>query len=164
MRWGAVTSADDRSFQAPFRSRATAEAYQLKPPRRALGSARTNLLLADNVGLGKTVEAGPIVQELLLLLRHGARTMIVVCPPSLALKWADERRGKFGLELTVINDERLQKVRRAYGLHANSCLLFSRVVVRLAWLPGVRAQPAPVRQRVGGRDPGAAQRTVGPLQ
>jgi hypothetical protein len=49
--------------------------------------------------------------------------MIVVCPPSLALKWADEMRDKFGLELTVINGKRLREVRRAYGLHANPFLL-----------------------------------------
>lgn len=138
MRWGAVTSADDRSFQAPFRSGATVEAYQLEPLRRALSSARTNLLLADDVGLGKTVEAGLVVQE--LLLRHRARTVMVVCPPSLALKWQDEMRDKFGLDFTIINSERLREVRRSYGLHANPFLLFPRVIVSMAWLPGVRAQ------------------------
>ncbi|MCM3882900.1 DISARM system SNF2-like helicase DrmD [Frankia sp. R82] len=138
MRWGAVTSADDRSFQAPFRSGVSVEAYQLEPLRRALSSARTNLLLADDVGLGKTVEAGLVIQE--LLLRHRARTAIVVCPPSLALKWQDEMRDKFGLDFTIINSERLRDVRRAYGLHANPFLLFPRVIVSLAWLPGVRAQ------------------------
>ena len=46
------------SYQAPFRSGANVEAYQLEPLRRALQSARTNLLLADDVGLGKTIEAG----------------------------------------------------------------------------------------------------------
>lgn len=138
MRWGAVTSADDRSFQAPFRSGATVEAYQLEPLRRALSSARTNLLLADDVGLGKTVEAGLVVQE--LLLRHRARTVMVVCPPSLAVKWQDEMRDKFGLDFTIINSDRLREVRRAYGLHANPFLLFPRVIVSMAWLPGVRAQ------------------------
>jgi superfamily II DNA or RNA helicase len=138
MRWGAVTSADDRSFQAPFRSGATVEAYQLEPLRRALSSSRTNLLLADDVGLGKTVEAGLVVQE--LLLRHRARTVMVVCPPSLALKWQDEMRDKFGLDFTIINSERLREVRRSYGLHANPFLLFPRVIVSMAWLPGVRAQ------------------------
>ncbi len=47
------------SYQAPFRSGANVEAYQLEPLRRALQSPRTNLLLADDVGLGKTIEAGP---------------------------------------------------------------------------------------------------------
>ena len=88
MRWGAVTSADPNRYQAPFWSGVNVEAYQLEPLRRALGAPRTNLLLADDVGLGKTIEAGLVIQE--LLLRHRARTAIVVCPPSLSLKWQDE--------------------------------------------------------------------------
>lgn len=138
MRWGAVTSADDRSVQAPFHSGVAVEAYQLEPLRRALSSPRTNLLLADDVGLGKTVEAGLVVQE--LLLRHRARTAIVVCPPSLALKWQDEMRDKFGLEFTIVNSEMMREVRRRYGLHANPFQLYPRVIVSMAWLPGVRAQ------------------------
>ncbi|WP_344652255.1 DISARM system SNF2-like helicase DrmD [Cryptosporangium japonicum] len=138
MRWGAITSADDRSMQAPFHSGAEVQAYQLEPLRRALSAPRTNLLLADDVGLGKTVEAGLVIQE--LLLRHRARTVIVVCPPSLALKWQDEMRDKFGLEFSIVNSEMLRTVRRRYGLHANPFQLFPRIIVSMAWLPQVRAQ------------------------
>lgn len=138
MRWGAVTSADDRSVQAPFHSGVAVEAYQLEPLRRALSLPRTNLLLADDVGLGKTIEAGLVVQE--LLLRHRARTAIVVCPPSLSLKWQDEMRDKFGLDFTIVNSEMMREVRRRYGLHANPFQLYPRVIVSMAWLPQVRAQ------------------------
>lgn len=58
MRWGAVTNADGNAFQSPFRTGARLETYQLEPLRRALSSSRANLLLADDVGLGKTIEAG----------------------------------------------------------------------------------------------------------
>lgn len=61
VRWGAVTSADESAFQAPFRSGANVEPYQLEPLRRALSAPRTNLLLADDVGLGKTIEAGLVI-------------------------------------------------------------------------------------------------------
>ena len=138
MRWGAVTSADDYSVQAPFHSGVVVEAYQLEPLRRALSAPRANLLLADDVGLGKTVEAGLVIQE--LLLRHRARSVIVVCPPSLALKWQDEMRDKFGLDFTIVNSELMREVRRRYGLHANPFRLFPRVIVSMAWLPQVRAQ------------------------
>lgn len=138
MRWGAVTSADPNRYQAPFWSGVNVEAYQLEPLRRALGAPRANLLLADDVGLGKTIEAGLVIQE--LFLRHRARTAVIVCPPSLALKWQDEMREKFGLEFTIVNSELMAQVRRTHGLHANPFQLFPRVIVSMAWLPQVRAQ------------------------
>jgi superfamily II DNA or RNA helicase len=138
LRWGAVTSADPNRYQAPFWSGVNIEAYQLEPLRRALGSPRTNLLLADDVGLGKTIEAGLVIQE--LLLRHRARTAVIVCPPSLSLKWQDEMRDKFGLEFTIVNSDLMARVRRTHGLHANPFLMYPRVIVSMAWLPQVRAQ------------------------
>lgn len=138
LRWGAVTSADPNRYQAPFWSGVNVEAYQLEPLRRALSSPRTNLLLADDVGLGKTIEAGLVVQE--LLLRHRARTAVIVCPPSLSLKWQDEMRDKFGLDFTIVNSDLMAQVRRTHGLHANPFLMYPRVIVSMAWLPQVRAQ------------------------
>lgn len=138
VRWGAVTSADPKAFQSPFRSGATLEAYQLEPLRRALTAPRTNLLLADDVGLGKTIEAGLVVEE--LLLRHRARSVIIVCPPSLSLKWQDEMREKFGLDFVIVDSARMAEDRRTYGLAANPLRLHPRVIVSMAWLPGVRAQ------------------------
>lgn len=138
VRWGAVTSANEGAFQAPFRSGANVEAYQLEPLRRALQAPRTNLLLADDVGLGKTIEAGLVIQE--LLLRHRARSVVIVCPPSLSLKWQDEMREKFGLDFVIVNSDVMAEVRRTHGLDANPLRLFPRVIVSMAWLPGLRAQ------------------------
>ncbi|SHJ43544.1 Superfamily II DNA/RNA helicases, SNF2 family [Tessaracoccus bendigoensis DSM 12906] len=137
-RWGAVTSADDDAYQSPFRSGANVEAYQLEPLRRALQAPRANLLLADDVGLGKTIEAGLVIQE--LLLRHRARSVVVVCPPSLSLKWQDEMRDKFGLDFAVVNSDRMAELRRSHGLNANPFRLFPRVIVSMAWLRSARAQ------------------------
>ncbi|PYI39493.1 DNA helicase [Arthrobacter psychrolactophilus] len=138
VRWGAVTSANEGAFQAPFRSGANVEAYQLEPLRRALQAPRANLLLADDVGLGKTIEAGLVIQE--LLLRHRARSVVIVCPPSLSLKWQDEMREKFGLDFVIVNSDVMGEVRRTHGLNANPLRLFPRVIVSMAWLPGLRAQ------------------------
>ena len=68
-----------------------------------------------------------MIQE--LLLRHRARTAVIVCPPSLSLKWQDEMRDKFGLDFTIVNSELMAQVRRTHGLHANPFLLFPRVIV-----------------------------------
>ena len=156
VRWGAVTSADPRAFQSPFRSGATLEPYQLEPLRRALAAPRTNLLLADDVGLGKTIEAGLVIEE--LLLRHRARSVIVVCPPSLALKWRDEMREKFGLEFVIVDSARLAADRRTYGLAANPLRLHPRIIVSMAWLPGVRAQRLLREVLADAERPGTARR------
>jgi hypothetical protein len=76
VRWGAIASADTTALQAPFRSGIQIEDYQLDPVVRALSMPRTNLLIADDVGMGKTIEAGLVMQE--LALRHRARTMTMV--------------------------------------------------------------------------------------
>ena len=134
VRWGAVTSADQRALQAPFRSGITIEDYQLEPLVRALRMPRTTLLIADDVGLGKTIEAGLVVQE--LLLRHRARTAMVVCPASLQLQWRDELREKFGLEFRVVDRELLGQLRRARGVGANPFAHFPRLIVSIDWLKG----------------------------
>jgi hypothetical protein len=71
VRWGAASTADMRSIQSPFRSGIDIEDYQLDPVVRAIQMPRVNLLIADDVGLGKTIEAGMVLLE--LVLRHRAR-------------------------------------------------------------------------------------------
>ena len=80
VRWGAATNADRGFLQAPFRSGVSIEDFQLDPLVRAIDMARVNLLIADDVGLGKTIEAGLVIQE--MLLRHRARTVLIICPAS----------------------------------------------------------------------------------
>ena len=58
VRWGAVSTADVKSIQSPFRSGIDIEDYQLDPVVRAIQMPRVNLLIADDVGLGKTTEGG----------------------------------------------------------------------------------------------------------
>jgi hypothetical protein len=65
VRWGASSSADVRNIQSPFRSGIDIEDYQLDPVVRAIQMPRVNLLVADDVGLGKTIEAGMVALELI---------------------------------------------------------------------------------------------------
>ncbi|MDA2810655.1 DISARM system SNF2-like helicase DrmD [Nocardiopsis sp. RSe5-2] len=138
VRWSAVTSADTRTLQAPFRSGVAIEDYQLEPVTRAVGAPRVNQLLADDVGLGKTVEAGLVAQE--LLLRHRAQRIMVVCPAGLTVKWKDEMAEKFGLDFTVIDSDRCAQVRRDYGSAANPFKVYPLTIVSLSWLRGPKAQ------------------------
>lgn len=137
VRWGAITSADSRALQAPFRSGISIEDYQLDPVVRALQMPRVNLLIADDVGLGKTIEAGLVVQE--LLLRHRARTVLVVCPASLTLKWKGEMADRFGLEFRIVDAEMLRELRRTRGLAANPFKSYPRLIVSIDWLKRSKA-------------------------
>ena len=131
VRWGAVTHAERSLLQAPFRAAITVEDYQLEPLVRAIDMARTSLLVADDVGLGKTIEAGLVVQE--LLLRHRARTVLVVCPASLQIKWRDEMRDKFGLHFRIVDTEYLKWLRRKRGIHANPWTSYPRLITSIDW-------------------------------
>ncbi|GBL39620.1 RNA polymerase-associated protein RapA [Nitrospirota bacterium] len=140
VRWGAATNADRGFLQAPFRSGVSIEDFQLDPLVRAIDMARVNLLIADDVGLGKTIEAGLVIQE--LLLRHRARTVLIVCPASLQEKWRLEMLEKFGLEFRVVDTEYIKQLRRERGIHANPWTSHPRLIASMDWVKsgeGLRA-------------------------
>lgn len=138
VRWGAIASADVRTLQAPFRAGIQIKDYQLEPVAKALRMPRVALLVADDVGLGKTIEAGLVIEE--MLLRHRARRVVVVCPASLMLKWRDELRDKFGLPFTVLDSAALKDLRRSHGLQANPFEVHPRVIISVPWLRTPRVQ------------------------
>lgn len=132
VRWGAVSSADMRALQAPFRSGIDIEDYQLDPLVRAIQMPRANLLIADDVGLGKTVEAGLVIQE--LIVRNRARTVLVVCPAGLQTHWRDQMRDKFGLEFRIVDSTLMQQLRRSRGIHTNPWTHFPRLITSIDFI------------------------------
>ena len=69
LQWNTATASDAKLFQAPFRAGIELSPYQLAPLAKALDLPRVNLLIADDVGLGKTIEAGLVLREMLLRRR-----------------------------------------------------------------------------------------------
>ncbi len=132
VRWGAISSADDRALQSPFRSGIEIEEYQLDPVVRALRMPRVNLLVADDVGLGKTIEAGLVAQE--LILRHRVHSIVVVCPSSIQIQWRNQLRDKFGLEFRIVDSELMRGLRRRRGLHVNPWTHFPRLITSIDFL------------------------------
>ncbi len=132
VRWGAATSADVRALQAPFRSGIDIEDYQLDPLVRSLQIPRVNLLIADDVGLGKTIEAGLVVQE--LLIRHRARRILIVCPASLQIQWRDQMQEKFGLAFRIVDSTLMKELRRERGIHVNPWTHFPRLITSIDYL------------------------------
>jgi len=92
---------------ALFSSRTQFLPYQFKPVLKILDSEKKRLLIADEVGLGKTIEAGLIILE--ELARHDLKRIIVVCPSSLTLKWEWELKNKFDLEFSRLNRQSIEK-------------------------------------------------------
>lgn len=132
VRWGAASTADIRSIQSPFRSGISIEDYQLDPVFRAIQMPRVSLLIADDVGLGKTIEAGMTILE--LILRHRARKVLVVCPSSLQIQWRDQMRDKFGLDFRIVDSELLKELRRKRGIHVNPWSHFPRLITSIDFL------------------------------
>jgi superfamily II DNA or RNA helicase len=127
LRWNCVTATDPRLFQSPFRAGIRLDAYQLEPLRKALLLPRVNLFIADDVGLGKTIEAGLIAVE--LLLRRRAREVVVACPPSMLLQWRDELETRFGLTFEILDRQYIERVREERGYGVNPWTTFPRFLV-----------------------------------
>lgn len=132
VRWGTVSQADDKALQSPFRAGIELDDYQLDPVVRALTMPRVNLLIADDVGLGKTIEAGLVIHE--MLLRHRARSVLIVCPSSLQVQWRDEMRDKFGLAFRIVDRDAMADLRRTRGLHVNPWQHYPRLITSMDFL------------------------------
>ncbi|MES1244266.1 MAG: DISARM system SNF2-like helicase DrmD [Acidobacteriota bacterium] len=127
LRWNAVTATDARLFQAPFRAGIKIIEHQLTPLKRALDLPRANLFIADDVGLGKTVEAGLVLQE--LILRQQVDFTLVVCPAALCLQWRDEMERRFGLRFEIYNRAFVARRRQERGFAVNPWTTHNRFVV-----------------------------------
>lgn len=127
LRWNTITATEPNLFQAPFRAGITIDAYQMEPLRKALRLPRVNLFIADDTGLGKTIEAGLIARE--LLLRKKAKTIVVAAPPSVLEQWKSELDERFGLIFEVLDRRYFAEVRRERGFGINPWETHSRFLV-----------------------------------
>ncbi|WP_201732557.1 helicase-related protein [Acidithrix sp. C25] len=95
-------------FYSAFSSLTTFIPYQFLPVLKFLIGDSQRILIADEVGLGKTIEAGLIWRE--LDQRGSAKNVLVVCPSNLVAKWKAEMRNRFGYILRDLNDEELKSL------------------------------------------------------
>lgn len=127
LRWNCVTATDPNLFQSPFRAGIKIDAYQMEPLRKALRLPRVNLFIADDTGLGKTIEAGLIARE--LLLRRKVKTIVVSAPPPVLEQWRAELEDRFGLVFEVLDRAYLARVRQERGFGVNPWRTHSRFLV-----------------------------------
>jgi superfamily II DNA or RNA helicase len=94
------------------------KAHQVSVAFRALEKVRPRLLLADEVGLGKTIETALILKE--LLARRIVQRILVICPASLLTQWEQELRSKFNEQFTLVDSLTLHYLQKQG--HANPFL------------------------------------------
>lgn len=92
-------------FYSMESSQTTFYAHQFKPILKFLNSTQGRLLIADEVGLGKTIESIYIWKE--LQVREEARRLLIICPAMLRQKWQDDLRQRFNITADVVSTKEL---------------------------------------------------------
>lgn len=123
----------DTRYAAFHAGRISPEPYQFAPLARLLAGPRRSLLIADDVGLGKTVEAGICLLE--LIARGVGRRILLVVPPGLIPQWQDEMREKFGLAFQPIeNAASLDRAQTLLSEGLQPWAYFDRVITSVEYL------------------------------
>lgn len=161
-----------RRGAGPFRSAAhlgvEPRAYQLVPLLMALRQEVKRLLIADDVGIGKTIEAGMILRE--MIDRSEVDRFTVLCPPHLVEQWVEELATKFDIDAVAVTSARVRSLERGLALSESIFTAYPATVVSLDYIKseGRRAEFARACPQfvivdeahtcVGGREGGTQQR------
>jgi superfamily II DNA or RNA helicase len=131
-RLRATEGIEDEPLLGVWNSAIQVHPYQLEPVLRALAMPRVSLLLADGVGLGKTIQSGLVLEE--LLLRRRIRRILVLGPAMLQRQWQYELRRKFNLDFKIIDSDSTFKLRRDLGIDTNPWKAFPRIITSMDYL------------------------------
>lgn len=129
-----------RAGAGPFRSfgniSVEPRAYQLVPLLMALKLDTLRLLIADDVGIGKTIEAGLIARE--MLDRGEAERLTVICPPHLCEQWQQELASKFNIEAEVVRSGTATRLERGLRPDESIFEVYAFTVVSLDYIKSDR--------------------------
>ncbi|EMR73855.1 DNA/RNA helicase, superfamily II, SNF2 family [Thermoplasmatales archaeon SCGC AB-539-N05] len=117
---------------APINFKITPLPHQLLALNFVIDQFRPRCLLADEVGLGKTIEAALIMEE--LKLRNIVKRILIVTPAGLTNQWRDELKLKFAEDFSVFNNETFKSFRQLYGEDTNCWLKFDRIITSMDFL------------------------------
>lgn len=125
-----------RATSGPFRSfghiAVEPRPYQLVPLLMAMKQSPVRLLIADDVGIGKTVEAALIARE--LLDRGEVSRLTVLCPPQLAEQWQTELADKFHIQAELVLPSTVRKLERRLGVGVSLFEVYSFTIVSLDYI------------------------------
>jgi superfamily II DNA or RNA helicase len=101
------------SLRVPLRARISLLSFQLEPALAITHGMASRLLIADEVGLGKTIQAGLIIAEILERTRHGRA--LIVAPASLKEQWQTELHDRFGIDTWLADSTSLARLGASWG-------------------------------------------------
>ena len=113
-------------------SRTNLEPYQVEAVYRVLSAYQQRFLIADDVGLGKTIEAGMIMKE--LVARGRAKRVLIVVPAPLQLQWQREMREKFGEHFWIYNSSKVFELRNFLSRGANPWDYEDRIITSIDYV------------------------------
>jgi len=123
----------ERVLLAPMESNVIPLPHQISALKKAISKEQIRYLVADEVGLGKTIEAGLILRE--LKLRGLARRILVITPKSIATQWISEMQTHFNEEFQLVLGEDISSLKRIASAHGsqnqNPWSVFNQVIVTL---------------------------------
>lgn len=129
-----------RSSAGPFRSfgqiNVDPRPYQLVPLLMALRLDPVRMLIADDVGIGKTIESALIARE--LLDQGSAQRLAVLCPPHLAEQWQTELRTKFNINAELVLASTARRLERGLGVGESLFEFYDNVIVSTDFIKAER--------------------------
>ncbi len=124
---------DEQILLAPIESSVIPLPHQVSALKKAISKEQVRYLVADEVGLGKTIEAGLILRE--LKLRGLVRRILVISPKSIATQWVSEMKTHFNEEFQLVLGEDIRSLKRIASAHGsqspNPWSVFDQVIVTL---------------------------------
>jgi len=124
-------------------SRVDIKPHQVGVAHRAITTYPHRFLLCDEVGLGKTIEAGMILKE--LRTRRIVKRCLIIVPPSLRRQWQFELKSKFNEVFAILDTGTVRHLGRSEGYTANPFLRYDSIIVSEAWVTSGK-RPEEVRQ------------------
>lgn len=103
---------EKKAIVAPARAGVIPLPHQIEALKKVMGSNPVRFLLADEVGLGKTIEAGLVMEE--MKLRYQIKRILVLVPKSLALQWVSEMKIHFSEDFKLINGNDIEPLDRLF--------------------------------------------------
>ena len=113
-------------------SKIAPEPYQLLAVKRVMESLRQRFLIADDVGLGKTIEAGLVMQE--LTARHRGTRVLIVVPASLQDQWKKEMQSHFLRTFSIYNSRTMQGIQELVDERLNPWLAKNSIITSVDWV------------------------------